>query len=126
MLVYGSWIKAILFFTFVSSSAMAEILLPQFIRIKSTPRFTDGPAGAGPGVAEFIGTQPGTTLGTGISGTWAVKMSDKRSLSIDVYWAVAMLGPRLAPAAGGLGGGVTNTSDTSSLTPAHGLDGGVW
>ena len=31
MLVYGSWIKAILFFTFVSSSAIAEILFPQFI-----------------------------------------------------------------------------------------------
>jgi hypothetical protein len=31
MLVYGSWIRAILFFTFVSSSAMADILLPQFI-----------------------------------------------------------------------------------------------
>jgi hypothetical protein len=31
MLVYGSWIRAILFFTFVSSNAMAEILLPQLI-----------------------------------------------------------------------------------------------
>jgi hypothetical protein len=31
MLVYGSCIRAILFFTFVSSIAIAEILLPQFI-----------------------------------------------------------------------------------------------
>jgi hypothetical protein len=31
MLVYGSWINAILFFVFASSSVMAEILLPQFI-----------------------------------------------------------------------------------------------
>jgi hypothetical protein len=31
MVVYSSWIKAILFFTFVSSNAIAEILFPQFI-----------------------------------------------------------------------------------------------
>jgi hypothetical protein len=31
MLVYGSWIRAILFFTFVSSNAIAKILFPQFI-----------------------------------------------------------------------------------------------
>jgi hypothetical protein len=31
MLVYGSCIRAILFFTFVSSSDIAEILFPQFI-----------------------------------------------------------------------------------------------
>jgi hypothetical protein len=55
-----------------------------------------------------------------------VKTSDKRSLIVDVYGAVAVLGPRLAPAADGLGGGVTNTSDVLPSVSAHGLDGGVW
>jgi hypothetical protein len=74
--------------------------------MKSTPKVTDGPAR------------------TGISGTWAAKISDKRGLSVGEPVEVSMLGPILA--ADGLGRGVTNTSDLSFLVSAHGLDGGVW
>ncbi len=55
-----------------------------------------------------------------------MKTSDKRGLIVDVYGAVGAPGLRLAPAADGLGGGVTNTSDVSSSVSARGLDGGVW
>jgi hypothetical protein len=103
--------------------------------MKSTPKVTDGPAGAGPRVAEVIGTRPGSTFGTGISGTWAVKISDKRGPIVlgilkVVQGGVRMLNPGLIPdvtipVVAGLDGGITNTSiETSS--PAQGLGGGVW
>jgi hypothetical protein len=105
--------------------------------MKSTPKVTDGPAGARPRAAEVIGPRPGSTFGTGIKGTWAVKTSDKRgSIALGilkvVQGGVGMLGlipdvTGLVPVIAGLGGGVTNTSDT--LLPsssAIGLDGRVW
>jgi hypothetical protein len=85
--------------------------------MKSTPKVTDGPTGAGPRVAEDIGTRPGSAFGTGISESWAVKTSDRRGLNVlTVVWAAApMLGPKLV-GLDGLDGGVTNTSKESSST----------
>jgi hypothetical protein len=111
--------------------------------MKSTSTVTDGPASSRPRVAEVISARPGSTFGTGISGTWAVKTSDKHGLIVlslgvpNVVWAVVqggvgMLDPGLIPAGtshvpvvAGLDGGVTNTSpETSSPTlPVQGLGG---
>jgi hypothetical protein len=94
--------------------------------MKSTPKVTDSPAGARPRVVEVIGTRPGSTFGTGISGTWAEKTSDKRGLIVlgilnvvlaVVQGGVGKLDPGLTPnvtgpvpVVAGLDGGVTNTS----------------
>jgi hypothetical protein len=109
--------------------------------MKSNPKVTDGPAGAGPRVAEVICPRPGSTFRTGISGTWSAKASDKRGLIVlgvlkVVQGGVGILNPGLRPvfavpvpvvAGPGLGGGVTNTPDTVlSTSSAIGLDGGVW
>jgi hypothetical protein len=111
--------------------------------MKSTPRVTDGLAGTGTRVAKGIGTSPVTTPGAGKSGTWAAKTSDNRGLIVItvVLGGVGIPGPGLRPVSAvpvpvvagpgltvlGLGGGVTNTSDT--LLPsssAIGLDEGLW
>jgi hypothetical protein len=94
--------------------------------MKSNPKVTDGPAGAGPRIAEVISPRPGSTFGTGISSTYSAKASDKHGLIVlgvlkVVQGGVGILNPGIRPAvavpvpvvAGPcLGGGVTNTPDT--------------
>jgi hypothetical protein len=100
--------------------------------MKSAPQVTDGPASAGPRVADVIGTRSRSAFGTGTPSTGAAKTSDKRGLSVPnvglavVLGGVGILNPRvipnvasLVPVAAGLDGGVTNTS-TETSRPTQG------
>jgi hypothetical protein len=97
--------------------------------MKSTPKVTDGLAGAGPGVAAGICTRPVTALAGGISGTRAVNTSDKRGLI--VFCAVAFMpvhetahradriGVCIVPVVARLDRGVTNASNETSMSSLH-------